>query len=262
MLRKQRDGVSFFVTQVVYDAAAAKSMVSDYHYACVDRGQEPAPVIFTLAVCGSLKTLAFLEWLGVDVPRWMRNDLGPASLAAGRYVVSSALLALLLTRRPPEARRLAPHPWLLAGMALTGVALFAPSLYLGLRYTTTVNATLINGFGPLITGALAALLIREPMSRAQVAGAIAGLVGIAILISGGSAEVWQGAGINPGDLIILVAVSLWSLYSVLGRRVMRERSDQCCLAANIGRSVRINQVGTNRPGDLYPLAKLHRALKR
>jgi 5,10-methylenetetrahydrofolate reductase len=75
MLRKQRSGVSFFVTQVVYDAAAAKSMVSDYHYACVDQGQEPAPVIFTLAVCGSLKTLAFLEWLGVDVPRWMRKDL-------------------------------------------------------------------------------------------------------------------------------------------------------------------------------------------
>lgn len=75
MLRKQRGGASFFVTQVVYDAAAAMSMVSDYHYTCVDAGQEPAPVIFTLSVCGSLKTLAFLEWLGVDVPRWMRNEL-------------------------------------------------------------------------------------------------------------------------------------------------------------------------------------------
>ena len=75
MLRKQRAGVSFFVTQVVYDADAAKSMVSDYHYACLDQEQEPAPVIFTLSVCGSVKTLAFLEWLGVDVPRWMRNDL-------------------------------------------------------------------------------------------------------------------------------------------------------------------------------------------
>lgn len=75
MLRKQRDGASFFVSQVVYDADAAKSLVSDYHYACLDLGQEPAPLIFTLSVCGSLKTLAFLEWLGVDVPRWMRNDL-------------------------------------------------------------------------------------------------------------------------------------------------------------------------------------------
>lgn len=75
MLRKQDAGCSFFITQVVYDTSAAKSMVSDYHLACRDRGIEPAPVLFTLSVCGSLKTLAFLDWLGVDVPRWMRNDL-------------------------------------------------------------------------------------------------------------------------------------------------------------------------------------------
>lgn len=75
MVRKQDAGCSYFVTQVVYDADAAKSLVSDYHYACRDRGVEPAPVVFTLSVCGSVKTLEFLEWLGVDVPRWLRNDL-------------------------------------------------------------------------------------------------------------------------------------------------------------------------------------------
>jgi hypothetical protein len=26
-------------------------------------------------VCGSMKTLEFLRWLGVDVPRWIENDL-------------------------------------------------------------------------------------------------------------------------------------------------------------------------------------------
>lgn len=75
MLRKQEAGCSFFVTQVVYDISAAKNMVSDYRFACAARGVEPRPVIFTLSVCGSLKTLEFLEWLGVQVPRWMRNDL-------------------------------------------------------------------------------------------------------------------------------------------------------------------------------------------
>lgn len=75
MRRKQAAGVSFFITQVVYDVGAAKSMVSDYHYACHDAGEQPAPVIFTLSVCGSTKTLEFLEWLGVHVPRWMHNDL-------------------------------------------------------------------------------------------------------------------------------------------------------------------------------------------
>lgn len=75
LLAKADRGCSFFITQVVYDAQAARNLVSDYYYACLDRGTAPLPVIFTLSVCGSLKTLEFLRWLGVDVPRWIENAL-------------------------------------------------------------------------------------------------------------------------------------------------------------------------------------------
>ncbi|TIC81686.1 methylenetetrahydrofolate reductase [Nocardioides sp. GY 10127] len=75
LLAKQEAGCSFFVTQVVYDVNAAKNLVSDYHYACLERGVEPVPLVFTFSVCGSLRTLEFLGWLGVDVPQWIRNDL-------------------------------------------------------------------------------------------------------------------------------------------------------------------------------------------
>ena len=75
LMAKADRGCSFFVTQVVYDTQAARNLVSDYYYACRDRGIEPVPVIFTLSVCGSLKTLEFLRWLGVDVPRWIENAL-------------------------------------------------------------------------------------------------------------------------------------------------------------------------------------------
>ena len=51
-----RTGASFFVTQVVYDVERAKSMVSDYYYACAEQRPEPAPVVFTLSVCGSTKS--------------------------------------------------------------------------------------------------------------------------------------------------------------------------------------------------------------
>ena len=79
MLAKQSAGCSYFVTQVVYDVNAAKDLVSDYHYECVDRGIAPAPIVFTFSVCGSMKTLEFLRWLGVDVPRWIQNDLRHAA---------------------------------------------------------------------------------------------------------------------------------------------------------------------------------------
>lgn len=75
LLRKQDGGVGFFVSQVVYDTGEAKDMVSDYVYACEERGVAPARIIFTLSLCGSEKTLDFLRWLGVDVPRWVANEL-------------------------------------------------------------------------------------------------------------------------------------------------------------------------------------------
>ncbi|MBJ7330721.1 MAG: methylenetetrahydrofolate reductase [Solirubrobacteraceae bacterium] len=75
LIAKQEAGCSFFVTQVVYDVNAAKNLVSDYRYECAERGLEPVPIVFTFSVCGSLKTLEFLGWLGVDVPRWIQNDL-------------------------------------------------------------------------------------------------------------------------------------------------------------------------------------------
>jgi drug/metabolite transporter (DMT)-like permease len=172
-----------------------------------------------------LVNLATLTWAtNMALGRWLRNDVGPLTLAASRFLIASVLFAILLQRRPPAERRLGADRWLLVGMALSGVVIFAPTLYLGLRFTTTVNATLINGLGPLITGLLAALLIREPMTRRQVVGAIAGLAGVIVLISGGSLAFWRTMEVNIGDLITVGAVTLWGLYSVLGRRVMRQRS--------------------------------------
>jgi hypothetical protein len=79
LLAKQDAGCRFFVTQVVYDINAAKNLVSDYHYECRARGISPAPLVFTFSVCGSMKTLDFLRWLGVEVPRWIENDLSHAA---------------------------------------------------------------------------------------------------------------------------------------------------------------------------------------
>jgi drug/metabolite transporter (DMT)-like permease len=172
-----------------------------------------------------LVNLATLTWAtNMALGRWLRADIGPLSLAASRFLIASIVYAVLLSRRPPDEQRLGADRWQVAGMALAGVTLFAPTLYLALRFTTAVNATLINGFGPLITGMLAALLIGEPMSRRQLGGAVVGIVGILILISGGTLAFWRNAEFNVGDLISIGAVTLWGLYSVLGRRVMRHRS--------------------------------------
>lgn len=97
MLAKQVAGCSYFVTQIVYDGNAAKNLVSDYAYECQTRGVDPVPIVFTSSVCGSIRTLEFLRWLGVDVPRWIENDLRHANDTLDASVeLAAAVLADLI----------------------------------------------------------------------------------------------------------------------------------------------------------------------
>ena len=50
-------------------------MLSDYAYACRDRGLDPRPTVLTLAPCGSTTTLEFMAWLGIEVPAWLRTEI-------------------------------------------------------------------------------------------------------------------------------------------------------------------------------------------
>ncbi|MFT3886633.1 MAG: 5,10-methylenetetrahydrofolate reductase [Arachnia sp.] len=75
MIAKQASGVSFFISQILYDANATKNLLAAYVDECEAQAVDPKPVVFTHSVCGSVRTLDFLEWLGVTVPWWMQREL-------------------------------------------------------------------------------------------------------------------------------------------------------------------------------------------
>lgn len=75
MVRKQKSGCNFFISQFVFDIDKIKNVLSDYYYYCKDNSIDMVPIIFTLTPCGSVKTVELLNWLGVDIPKWVVNDL-------------------------------------------------------------------------------------------------------------------------------------------------------------------------------------------
>jgi drug/metabolite transporter (DMT)-like permease len=172
-----------------------------------------------------LVNLATMVWAtNAALGRWLRADVGPLTLTALRFTVATAFFSLLLRGRPKEERDYGKDKWWIMAMGLAGVVGFSPLLYLGLRYSTAVNCSLIQGFSPLITALLAGLIIQEPVSRRQMVGAAIGLMGVMGLISGGSFTFLFHLEFNPGDLILLAAAVAWAFYSIFGRRVMRHRS--------------------------------------
>lgn len=75
VFNKISQGCSFFVSQGVYDVNASKDFLSDYYYYGQEHGIPLAPIIFTLTPCGSKKTLQFMKWLGISIPKWLENEL-------------------------------------------------------------------------------------------------------------------------------------------------------------------------------------------
>ncbi len=72
---KQDKGCSFFISQCIYSVNNTKDFLSDCYYASIETGRDLAPIVFTLTPCGSVKTLKFMQWLGIDIPKWLINDL-------------------------------------------------------------------------------------------------------------------------------------------------------------------------------------------
>ncbi|MGD8595059.1 MAG: methylenetetrahydrofolate reductase [Gammaproteobacteria bacterium] len=75
VFNKISQGCTFFVSQGVYDVNASKNFLSDYYYYGQEHNIPLVPILFTLTPCGSLKTLQFMKWLGISVPKWLENEL-------------------------------------------------------------------------------------------------------------------------------------------------------------------------------------------
>ncbi|MDI6790917.1 MAG: methylenetetrahydrofolate reductase [Thermodesulfobacteriota bacterium] len=75
VFHKISQGCAFFVSQGVYDVNASKNFLSEYYYYGQEHNIPLVPIVFTLTPCGSLKTLQFMKWLGISIPKWLENEL-------------------------------------------------------------------------------------------------------------------------------------------------------------------------------------------
>lgn len=72
---KVNNGCDYFVSQCVYDTAISKAFLREYKAYFEEHDLPIKPIIFTLTPCGSEKTLKFIKWLGIRVPKWVEEDL-------------------------------------------------------------------------------------------------------------------------------------------------------------------------------------------
>ncbi|MGX9134501.1 DMT family transporter [Rummeliibacillus sp. JY-2-4R] len=171
-----------------------------------------------------LLLIATILWGGnFVIGRAVAHDIPPYTLAFLRWCV--ALIVFLpitysvLKRDWPQIKK---HWFIVLLFGFTGVASFNTLVYIALHYTTSINASLMNMLTPVIIYILSFVFLKEKLNRNQMIGTIISFIGVITIISNGSINVLQHFSFNKGDLIVIIAVVLWSIYSLLVKHYSKE----------------------------------------
>jgi drug/metabolite transporter (DMT)-like permease len=164
----------------------------------------------TLLGCGAVALWAVLALFTVataPVPPFQLNALsfGIAGLAGLVWTAVSGRLSVL---------RQVPLRVLIFGTA--GLFGYHALYFSALRLAPAAEASLIAYLWPLLIVLFSGLLLREPLGPGHLLGALVGLGGAALAMSGGAGL--RGDAIAGYALAFLCALT-WSLYSVLSRRL-------------------------------------------
>jgi drug/metabolite transporter (DMT)-like permease len=167
-----------------------------------------------------LLTLTVLFWAGNAVlARLLHADIGPVSLAFGRWALATLLLLPLAWPHLRRQRRELLRAWpVVAVLALLGVSSFNTLLYQAAHTTSSNNIALIQTVMPAMIVLLAGLLFGERVTGIAVLGVCLSMLGAMLVVFRGDLQVLMQWQFTPGDLWMLLATFVYALYSVLLRR--------------------------------------------
>jgi drug/metabolite transporter (DMT)-like permease len=152
--------------------------------------------------------------------KYLFGLVSPAGFLLARYLLMPSCALLLMRGR--LGRWLPPLPskdlWHMAWLGFAGHTLHVGLVSYGIHWSTAFSSAVILACGPVFTLLILRWRGLERLSLAQIAGVALALVGVLMFLSdkllGGH---WRAGG---GDLVLLIAASLFSYYTVAAKPVM------------------------------------------
>lgn len=163
-----------------------------------------------------LLVITMVFWAGNAVAgRLAVGEVSPLALTWLRWTLGALVLCVIarshLKRDWPILVRRWPY---FLFMGATGFAIFNALLYTALVHTTALNATIVQAGMPMIIFLLNFAFYRTAVRWIQILGYSVTLAGVLVTASQGQIGHLPGLDINPGDLIMLLAVLVYASYSV------------------------------------------------
>jgi drug/metabolite transporter (DMT)-like permease len=179
-------------------------------------GATPKPKLIAAYL---LLILTMLSWSGnAIVGRALAGAVPPFGLSLMRWTVAFLAVLPFVASELVAKRAILRRRWrILLALALLGLTCCNSLGYLGLNWTTALNAGLINSAGPMLTLAAAFAFYRERAAPTQICGMLTSLLGVLVIVLRGDATALFALDVNRGDLAILGGVAFWAVYTVMLR---------------------------------------------
>ena len=173
----------------------------------------PARGLFSNAYL--LLALAGLCWsVNHILGRAIAGQVPPFALSVARYLL--AVLVLLPFVRAQLARDwplIRAHFGMLIYLSVIGGGLFSALQFLGLQLTTAMNVSVMNSLAPVLIAAVSAVMFGDRLNARQMFGVLVSLSGVLAIISQLDLHVLTTLAFNWGDLLVLLNMLLWAVYS-------------------------------------------------
>ncbi|MEK5482549.1 DMT family transporter [Viridibacillus sp. FSL R5-0888] len=168
--------------------------------------------------------LATILWGGnFVIGSAVANDLPPFTLAFLRWCTAFIVfLPIAYVALKRDFKEILKHWRIVFILGFTGVASFNTLVYIALHYTTSINASLMNMLTLVVIYILSFIFLKERLTKNQLIGTAISFIGVLCIISNGSVETLRHFSFNKGDIIVIAAVVLWSIYSLLVKQYAKQ----------------------------------------
>lgn len=152
----------------------------------------------------------------IIIGRAVHEDVPPVALSIWRWTAASLIFLPFGFGAVRRQWRLALSRWKqFLAMAVSGMLFGNTVLYIGLQYTTALNAGIVALSRPVLIVMLSWIFLRTPATRRQIVGMAVAMIGVTAIIARGDIALLAALQFNVGDLLVLVASFGIAGYSVL-----------------------------------------------
>ncbi len=164
-----------------------------------------------------LVAVAPLCWAGnIVLAKGVAMLIPPVALAFWRWTVAFLLLLPLAWPIAKKDWRAVLAGWkVMLALSLSGITAFNTLLYMAMHTTTAINGALIQTTMPAVIIVISMLFFGERVTRLQAVGVLLCVVGAGVVVLKGSWQALMDMTLVQGDLLMIVAVVLYALYSAL-----------------------------------------------